>query len=146
MTRFFSHRATKSLALFVASSAMLMALDVPAHHSTGLFDGTTLITVEGRVTRIAWRSPHVYVFIESDDASGEAIEWRFEAMPVPIMVKNGWMEDSLSVRDLVAAEGYPARQATGYAYMHRLIKEDGTVLNPGQTGSPGATEEGGVAN
>ena len=145
MIKFFSHKATRQLALSVATSALLVALDTSAHHSTGLFDGTTLITVEGRVTRVAWRSPHVYVFVESEDENGEAVEWRLEALPVPIMVKNGWTEDSLSVGDLVAAEGYPARQATGYAYLHRLIKEDGTILNPGQTGSPGATE-GEVAN
>lgn len=78
-------------------------------------------------------------------SNGESVEWRFEALPVPIMVKNGWTEDSLSVGDEVAAEGYAARQAPSYAWLHRLIKEDGTILNPGQTGSPGATE-GEVAN
>ncbi|MGI9257227.1 MAG: DUF6152 family protein [Gammaproteobacteria bacterium] len=129
----------------LAALSQLGSLEVSAHHSTGLFDGTTLITVEGSVSRIAWRSPHVYVFVESEGSSGEPVEWRFEALPVPIMVNNGWTEDSLSVGELVAVEAYPARQVTGYAYMHRLIKEDGTILNPGQTGSPGATE-GEVAN
>ena len=145
MIRFFSYVATKPLTLSVAAFTFLGTLDASAHHSTGLFDGTTLITVEGRVSRIAWRSPHVYVFVESEGSNGASVEWRFEALPVPIMVKNGWTEDSLSVGDEVAAEGYAARQAPSYAWLHRLIKEDGTILNPGQTGSPGATE-GEVAN
>ena len=145
MKGFSSHTTAKYFVRSVVLSALLIALDASAHHSTGLFDGTTLTTVEGQVTRIAWRSPHVYVFVEAEGADGQAVEWRFEALPVPIMVKNGWTEDSLAVGDEVTAEGYAARQATSYAWLHRLIKADGTILNPGQTGSPGATE-GEVAN
>jgi len=143
MRIFLSKRTMTNVRLSIAA-ALLFTLDASAHHSTGLFDGTTLATVEGRVTRVAWRSPHVYVFVESSE-NGEAAEWRFEALPVPIMVKEGWTEDSLSVGDVVTAEGYPAKGATNYAWLHRIVKEDGTILDPGRTGSPGVTE-GEVAN
>ncbi len=133
--------------LSIVISVLLFTSDASAHHSMTLFDGTTLATVEGRVTRVAWRSPHVYIFVESREPDGESAEWRFEALPVPIMIRHGWMEDSLSVGDLVTAQGYPARgSGQKYAWVRRIIKEDGTILDPGQIpGSPG-TREGDVVN
>ena len=87
------------------------------------------------------------IFVESSELEGESAEWRFEALPVPIMIREGWTEDSLSVGDLVTAEGYPATGAVRhYAWLRRIIKEDGTILDPGLTGSPGVEEEGEVAN
>ena len=104
-----------------------------AHHSTGLFDGTTITTVEGTVSRVVWRSPHIYVMV--DTAEGE---WRFESVPVPIMVREGWTEDALVTGERVTAEGYRLRDSgERYGWLRRVVKEDGTVLDPGETGSPG---------
>ncbi len=111
--------------------------DASAHHSTGLFDGTTVTTVEGQVTRVAWLSPHIYVFVETTEADGEVVEWRFESVPIPIMVREGWTENSLREGDRVTAEGYRLRNSDErYGWLSRVIKEDGTILDPGSTGSP----------
>ena len=126
----------------------LFTLNASPHHSMALFDGTTLVTVEGRVTQIIWRSPHVYVMVESNEPEGEPAEWRFEALPVHIMVRQGWTQDSLSVGDQVTVQGYPVRDSdVTYAWLRQLTKEDGTILDPGQLpGSPGAATEGQVVN
>ena len=109
------------------------AFQASAHHSTGLFDGTTIATVEGTVSRVVWRSPHIYVMVDTADG-----EWRFESVPVPIMVREGWTEDSLVAGERVTAEGYPLRDSEErYGWLRRIVKQDGTVLDPGETGSPG---------
>ena len=116
--------------------------DVAAHHSTGLFDGTTIATVEGQVTRVEWRSPHIYVFVQSIDADGQSVDWRFESVPIPIMGRQGWTEGSLSVGDQVTAEGYPIRNSSQrYAWLRKITKEDGAVLDPGMIGSPAVSNE-----
>ena len=132
--------------LSIVAAGLICTLDAAAHHSTGLFDGTRIATIEGRVTRVAWRSPHIYVFVEGNEQGGEPGEWRFESVPVPIMVRQGWTEDSLHVGDRVTVEGYPHRDGNEkYAWIYRVIKEDGTVLDPGPIGSPGGVEgPGGV--
>ena len=133
-----------------ASSAVLvlLALDASPHHSMALFDGSTLLTVEGTVTEIIWRSPHVYVMVEASEPNGESAEWRFEALPVPIMIRQGWEEDSLIVGERVTVTGYPVRDSdVKYMWLRQVLKEDGTVLDPGQIpGSPGTETEGQVVN
>jgi len=147
MKMFFPSATAVKVTLSIFIIAPMVATTAAAHHSTGLFDGTTIEVVKGTVTRVAWRSPHVYIFVEPSESEGESAEWRFEALPVPIMIREGWTEDSLSVGDLVTAEGYPATGAVRrYAWLHRIIKQDGTILDPGQTGSPGIEEESEVAN
>ena len=132
----------------VSAVLFLLALDASPHHSMALFDGSTLLTVEGRVTEIIWRSPHVYVMVEASEPNGESAEWRFEALPVPIMIRQGWEEDSLMVGERVTVTGYPVRNSdVKYMWLRQVLKEDGTVLDPGQIpGSPGTETEGQVVN
>ena len=132
----------------VSAALFLLALDASPHHSMALFDGSTLLTVEGQVTEIIWRSPHVYVMVEASEPNGESAEWRFEALPVPIMIRQGWEEDSLMVGERVTVTGYPVRNSdVKYMWLRQVLKEDGTVLDPGQIpGSPGTETEGQVVN
>ena len=132
----------------VSAVLFLLALDASPHHSMALFDGSTLLTVEGQVTEIIWRSPHVYVMVEASEPNGESAEWRFEALPVPIMIRQGWEEDSLMVGERVTVTGYPVRNSdVKYMWLRQVLKEDGTVLDPGQIpGSPGTETEGQVVN
>ena len=116
--------------------------DAFAHHSTSLFDGETVTTVEGQVTRVAWLSPHIFFVVEAIEPDGEVVEWRFESVSIPIMVREGWMEDSLREGERVTVEGYRVRNSDArYGWLRRVVKEDGTILSPGLTGSPAVTPE-----
>ncbi|MCY3730922.1 MAG: DUF6152 family protein [Rhodospirillaceae bacterium] len=140
-----SDRLIAAVALAIAAAPFIP--QASAHHSMALFDGSRLLSVEGTVSQIIWRSPHVYVMVEADEG-GEAAEWRFEALPVPIMIREGWTEDSLGVGEQVTVEGYPLRESDAkYMWLRRVVKADGTVLDPGQIpGSPGTPTEGQSAN
>lgn len=132
----------------LSAALFLFTLNASPHHSMALFDGSTLLTVEGRVTEVIWRSPHVYVMVEANEPSGESVEWRFEVLPVPIMIRQGWEEDSLVAGESVTVSGYPLRDSDArYMWLRRVVKDDGTVLDPGQIpGSPGTETEGQVVN
>ncbi len=113
-----------------------------AHHSTSLFDGETVTTVEGQVTRVAWLSPHIFILVETTEPDGEVVEWRFESVSIPIMVREGWLEDSLREGERVTVEGYRVRNSNArYGWLRRVVKEDGTILSPGLTGRPPVTRE-----
>ena len=129
-------------ATLIVPVVLAFTSNVTAHHSTGLFDGTMVTTVEGQVTRVEWRSPHIYVFVESIDPDGQSVSWRFESVPIPIMVRQGWTKDSLSIGDRITAEGYPIRGSDQrYAWLRKVTKADGTVLDPGSIGSPAPSLE-----
>jgi hypothetical protein len=55
-----------------------------AHHSYAIFDTTTVVTIDGIVTDLAWGNPHFYVTVESTDANGETVLWRIEGPPLGV--------------------------------------------------------------
>ncbi len=73
-----SYRFTTFIILLVFSLPPLAAL---AHHSrTAFFDQNRLVEVEGIITRVLWRHPHVSFWVQSDAAYGGAL-WELESTP-----------------------------------------------------------------
>lgn len=64
------------LALFVLPPAQ-------AHHRNVIFDLASVVTLRGTVPPFEWRNPHVYIYVESPDDRGTAVEWLVEADPTP---------------------------------------------------------------
>lgn len=53
--------------IFAACALAPVAL---AHHSYAIFDATTVLTIDGIVTDLAWMNPHFYFTLESKDPNG----------------------------------------------------------------------------
>ena len=60
----------------VFAAALLLTAPVSAHHSDAGVDMESTVTIEGTVKEFAWRNPHAYVIIESEQSgaadNGEA--------------------------------------------------------------------------
>lgn len=121
--------------LAILAAALAVAADASAHHSTAFFDGPTIATVQGTITRVEWRSPHIYIMVETKEANGDTVEWRFESVPTPIMLRAGWTRDSVRPGDEVTVQGHP-RGEDSYAWLRQITKEDGTILRPPRVGTP----------
>ena len=97
-------------------------------------DRADMVTIQGRVTRFDLQSPHSYLYVETTEANGEIVEWRFESVPVPMMKRQGWTIDSLSYGEQVTVEAFPLiDKSQRFAWLGKVIKADGTILNPGRT-------------
>lgn len=73
----------RSTALF-AAFALLLAGSAAAHHNmSALFDFNDRVTVSGTLTRLDWRNPHIYVFVDGKTATGQAAAqaWSIEGPP-----------------------------------------------------------------
>ncbi|MCY3729816.1 MAG: DUF6152 family protein, partial [Rhodospirillaceae bacterium] len=59
---------------------MVVALIGPAlaHHSIVPFDTTTFIELEGEISEVRWRNPHVRLKMRVRNAAGAAEEWELE--------------------------------------------------------------------
>lgn len=100
-----------------------------AHHSGAMFDSQKIVTFEGVVTRYEWRNPHVFIGVETIDASGETVEWEIEADGIPLLAPLGWTAESLKSGDRVSVSASPARDPARKAAIGReIVKEDGTTL------------------
>ncbi|MCZ0952593.1 MAG: DUF6152 family protein, partial [Rhodospirillaceae bacterium] len=89
-------------------SALLLALPLQslAHHAfAGVFDMDNLTELEGEITRLMWRNPHVQFTVRTAD--GES--WRVETNSVSILSRMDIGPELLSEGDRVTVAGYSAR-------------------------------------
>ena len=126
--------------LFFTGLLGVVALPVLAHHSEAGFDKETVVAFEGTVVEYAWRSPHVYIIVETRNAAGEPFRWQIETSSIPILTRRGWSAASLRPGETVVIRGHPERGTDrDYALMLSLEKEDGTVLSPAAVDPRGGT-------
>jgi hypothetical protein len=80
-----------------------------AHHSRAHFRIGEKIEIEGTVTEVSWRSPHIYVAVDAVDEAGVSRSWTFEGHSIPGSVRVGWTRDSVKVGDRVVIVAHPNR-------------------------------------
>ena len=122
----------------------LLASAASAHHSQDYFDADAIVTVHGRLSRLDWRNPHVYIYVEVTEPGGETVDWRIETHPVRVMLGGGWTKDSLRPGEQITVEAHPVKNAPPsqrYARLAQVTKADGTVLVQPTGGGPLVAEE-----
>ena len=83
-------------ALLVASTTGI------AHHAiSAKFDDKKPTTLNGIVTLVDWRNPHVHVFMNVKDAKGEVMNWAVEIESPINLESNGWTEATLQPGDAI---------------------------------------------
>ena len=99
--------------LMLGLGLLLAAAPAVAHHSFAAeFDADQPITIKGKVTKIAWGNPHVWIYMNVQDESGKLVNWGFE-MGAPQQVRNqGWDRTTLKTGDEIVVEGSRARNGS----------------------------------
>jgi hypothetical protein len=126
--------------------ALLASSTVSAHHSLALFGTNAPVKLQGKITRVDWRSPHTIIFLEAQEASGP-VEWRVETVPNSWLINRaGWTIDSVKPGDQVTVELYAYTDSSiKYGFLLRVIKADGKVwsspLDIGRRGQREAAEK-----
>jgi len=124
-------------------SSALLAASGPAlgHHSAAVFDADQVVRIEGTVTRFDWKNPHVYIYVESLDGTGNAVQWEIETDWTTDLMHVGWQEDSLEVGERIAVRAHPGRNpGRHYANLILLEKQDGSILMSADLGEPPRVE------
>jgi hypothetical protein len=89
-----------------------------AHHSVAAnFDPRQTVEVEGVVTAIAWRNPHIELALAASDGS----DWELSTHSVSIMRRLGATEPFVAIGDTVRASGWPARRGQGMFVNNMLL-------------------------
>jgi hypothetical protein len=98
----------------IATAGLLLAaMPVLAHHSfQAEYDENKLVTVNGRVTKVAWTNPHVILHMDVRDDSGKVADWQMELASPNGLLRQGWKLDSLKPGDQVTVSGYAARDGS----------------------------------
>ena len=101
---------------FLALVAILAAVPLVAHHSFAAeYDAKQPVTLKGTVTKVDWRNPHVYFFMDVDDERGKPVNWALEMGPPAGLQRAGWTKNTMKVGDEVVVEGSRAKDGSNLA-------------------------------
>jgi len=120
----------KKIIALVSINALLLPLAATAHHSIfGRFDGENLAEIEGVVTAVSWRNPHITFLLSRTNENGEEEIWDIESTSMSNLrrwqIEPGFMQAG----DRVRIAGNPSIRGRNELYaVHVLIPSGEEVL------------------
>ncbi len=107
----------------------LLAAVAEAHHSFAAeFLGDQTLTIEGTVSEIWFKNPHVRYYIDGESTDGTTETWDVRTSNPTILVRRGWSRDTISEGDHVTVEGFLGKDGRKLLSLIRIVLPDGTVL------------------
>lgn len=105
--------------LFVlAVGALATSFPIAAHHSSSGYDMDHPVTRKGVVTSMEWTNPHVFIYMDMKDASGNVEQWRVEGNSPNMLFRAGWKKEMIKPGDTMEIT---AAQAKNGSKVYRLI-------------------------
>ena len=119
--------------LAVLLAVLFTAVSAMAHHSAAAaYDTANKITLHGTVTKVEWKNPHVFYYLDVADPAGKVTNWSFEASTPNQLYRAGWRKDDVKIGDVVTVtDSAPARNGLPKAYGGTLTLADGRKVFSG---------------
>jgi len=124
------------LGLALASIGVLfVATPSWAHHSFAAeYDSSQLITLTGKITKVEWTNPHIYIHIDVPEADGKITSWGLEGYPPNTLKRTGFPRALLKEGDTVTITAYKAKDATSTGAGREITFPDGSKKFAGPVG------------
>ena len=114
-------------------SLFLSTASLWAHHSAAAaYDVAKKITLTGKISKLEWKNPHIFYFIDVKDEAGKSTTWAIEGSTPNQLYRNGWRKKDLNIGDTVTLkDSSPARDGVKKAYGGKLTLADGRTVFSG---------------
>ena len=130
--------------LSFAVCLLAAALPAHAHHSfPAQYDASKPITLTGKVTKIEWTNPHIFIYVDvPDEETGEIVNWALEMGGPNALLRLGWKRDSIKADDVITVEGSLARDGSNLANATSIVlTATGQKMLAGSSGGASAAGE-----
>ena len=109
---------------------MFSSLGVMSHHSTQVFyDFDNVVEIEGRVTWVLWKNPHVRFNLTRIDGNGREEVWKLEGGSLNTLQRASVGEDVIRVGDFVRAAGPLSSRGLNTIYVSNVLLPDGQEIS-----------------
>jgi len=100
-----------------------------AHHGRGAtYDMKKQVTLTGVVSEVAWRNPHVVIYLDVKEQDGRVVNWAFENSSVGTLARQGYNRNTLKVGQEITAVVNPSAQGAPRGIVVKVILADGREI------------------
>jgi hypothetical protein len=134
----------RTTVLSLTAGLLAAAWPAYAHHSfPAQYDAAKTITLTGKVTKVEWTNPHIFIYIDvPDETTGSVVNWALEMGGPNALLRLGWKRDSLKPDDLITVEGSLARDGSPLANAKSIVMvATGRKMLAGSSGDAGASQQ-----
>jgi hypothetical protein len=119
-----------TILVIIAASLLATVLPLAAHHAfSAEYDLSKPMYMDGKVTKVEWMNPHVYVYIDVADKSNGAFQWTVEISPPNALTRNGWDKNTFRAGMNICVEGFPEKSGMPkFGSTSITMKESGKVM------------------
>ena len=124
----------------LCTGLLLAAIPLAAHHSFAAeYDNNKPIKFSGKVTKVEWMNPHIYVYVDAND-NGKTVNYAVEGGAPNGLYRQGWRKDTLKTGDVISIEGFLAKDGSNTVNARTWVLPDGKKVFAGnnEDGGPAA--------
>lgn len=113
-----------TLGIVVSGLAVFcFTLPLAAHHGFDTeYDKDKPVSATGTVSKVEWTNPHMRVYIDVTDKSGNVITYNMEMTSPNTIRRRGWTMNTLLPGEKVVFEGYLGRVVESRGALQKIAK------------------------
>ena len=123
-------RRLSAVAFAVVTLTLQLGVVASAHHSRAGYDTAKdkLTTLNGVVTEVIWRNPHVFLIWDSKDDKGSVVKWTGEFSSPATMISEGLSRTTFKAGDPLTLTFMPTKAGTPQGLVIKIVRPDGKVV------------------